>query len=292
MTIAGTDVEIPSARSLVWPVVCALRELGGSGRIDEIDDKVAQLEGFTDEQQQFDGRNGLELPYRLRWARTMAKKRGLVETVSRGVWALTKDGKEVDEAEVKRRRVMHARDPKKSAVPEDASVSSDTADEVEVVLDGDDAEQAWQATALAALQAMTPDAFERLCQRLLRQAGFINVAVTGRTGDGGIDRVGTYRMSLVSFPVFFRSKRYVGSAGSSQVRDFRGAMIGRGEKGLLITTGTFTSAARAEATRDGAPPLDLIDGEELVELLREHKLGITTELVEQVTVHTSFFDSI
>jgi restriction system protein len=238
------------------------------------------------------GRNGLELPYRLRWARTMAKKRGLVEIVSRGVWALTKDGKEVDRAEVKRRRVMHAPDRRRSAMPEGTSVSSEAADEAEVVdvLDGDDdAEHAWQATALVALQAMTPDAFERLCQRLLRQAGFINVAVTG---DGGIDGVGTYRMSLVSFPVFFQCKCYVGSVGSAQVRDFRGAMIGRGEKGLLITTGTFTSVARAEATRDGAPPLDLIDGEELVELLREHKLGISTELVEQVTVHPDFFDSI
>jgi restriction system protein len=295
VTTAGTDVEIPPAHTLVWPVVRALRELGGSGRIDEINDKVAQLEGFTDEQQQFDGRNnGLEIPYRLSWARTFAKKRDLLDNVSRGVWALTKDGQEVDQAEVERRRVMDTRDNKKRTTSE-ASLSSVVSgdDETVDVLDGDDdVEQTWQATVLGALQAMAPDAFERLCQRLLRQAGFINVAVTGRSGDGGIDGVGTYRMSLVSFPVFFQCKRYVGSVGSSQVRDFRGAMIGRGEKGLLITTGTFTSSARAEATRDGAPPLDLIDGEELVELLREQKLGITTELVEQVTVHTGFFDSI
>ncbi|MEU4246932.1 restriction endonuclease [Amycolatopsis sp. NPDC026612] len=295
MTTAEKNVEIPPAHTLVWPVVRALRELGGSGRIDEINDKVAQLEGFTDEQQQFDGRNnGLEIPYRLSWARTFAKKRDLLDNVSRGVWALTKDGQEVDQAEVERRRVMDTRDNKKRATSEStlSSVGSGD-DETMGVLDGDDdIEQNWQATALAALQAMAPDAFERLCQRLLRQAGFINVAVTGRSGDGGIDGVGTYRMSLVSFPVFFQCKRYVGSVGSAQVRDFRGAMIGRGEKGLLITTGTFTASARAEATRDGAPPLDLIDGEELVELLREHKLGITTELVEQVTVHPGFFDSI
>ncbi len=294
MTTAEKNVEIPPAHTLVWPVVRALRELGGSGRIDEINDKVAQLEGFTDEQQQFDGRNnGLEIPYRLSWARTFAKKRDLLDNVSRGVWALTKDGQEVDQAEVERRRVMDTRDNKKRATSESSLSSVVSGDETMDVLDGDDdIEQTWQATALAALQAMAPDAFERLCQRLLRQAGFINVAVTGRSGDGGIDGVGTYRMSLVSFPVFFQCKRYVGSVGSSQVRDFRGAMIGRGEKGLLITTGTFTASARAEATRDGAPPLDLIDGEELVELLREHKLGITTELVEQVTVHTGFFDSI
>ncbi len=289
MTTAEKNVEIPPAHTLVWPVVRALRELGGSGRIDEINDKVAQLEGFTDEQQQFDGRNnGLEIPYRLSWARTFAKKRDLLDNVSRGVWALTKDGQEVDQAEVERRRVMDTRDNKKRATSESSLSSVVSGDETMDVLDGDDdIEQTWQATALAALQAMAPDAFERLCQ-----AGFINVAVTGRSGDGGIDGVGTYRMSLVSFPVFFQCKRYVGSVGSSQVRDFRGAMIGRGEKGLLITTGSFTASARAEATRDGAPPLDLIDGEELVELLREHKLGITTELVEQVTVHAGFFDSI
>ncbi len=295
MTIAG-DVEVPPAHTLVWPVVRALRELGGSGRIDEINDKVAQLESFTDEQQQFDGRNnGLEIPYRLSWARTFAKKRELLENVSRGVWALTKDGQEVDKAEVERRRVMDTRDNRKRTRTEAAAVSSVESGDGETVdvLDSDEgAEPTWQATALTALQAMAPDAFERLCQRLLRQAGFINVVVTGRTGDGGIDGVGTYRMSLVSFPVFFQCKRYIGSVGAPQVRDFRGAMIGRGEKGLLVTTGSFTSAARGEATRDGAPPLDLIDGEELVELLREHKLGITTELVEQVTVHTEFFDAL
>jgi restriction system protein len=190
---------------------------------------------------------------------------------------------------------MDTRDNTKRTSAEAVAVSSVESGDGETVdvLDADEeVEPTWQATALAALQAMSADAFERLCQRLLRQAGFINVVVTGRTGDGGIDGVGTYRMSLVSFPVFFQCKRYVGSVGAPQVRDFRGAMIGRGEKGLLITTGSFTSAARGEATRDGAPPLDLIDGEELVELLREHKLGITTELVEQVTVHPGFFDSI
>ena len=104
---------------------------------------------------------------------------------------------------------------------------------------------------------LSPANFEKLAQRLLREEGFINTQVTGRSGDGGIDGQGVYRLSLLSFQVFFQCKRYAGSVGSGAVRDFRGAMAGRGDKGLLITTGTFTSSAREEATRDGAPPIDL-----------------------------------
>ena len=141
---------------------------------------------------------------------------------------------------------------------------------------------------------MKPDGFERLAQRLLREAGFISATVTGRTGDGGIDGLGVYRMSLVSFPVFFQCKRYKGSVGSAAVRDFRGAMAGRGDKGLLITTGTFTSEAKAEATRDGASPVDLIDGDRLCDLLKEYDLGVKTTVrqIEDITVDTEFFGDI
>jgi restriction system protein len=142
--------------------------------------------------------------------------------------------------------------------------------------------------------AMSPTGFEHLAQRLLRAAGFINTTVTGRSGDGGIDGVGVYRLSLVSFPVFFQCKRYKGAVGPDKVRDFRGAMAGRGDKGLLITTGTFTREARIEATRDGAPPIDLIDGEQLCELLKQHQLGVRTEerRVEDIKVVSSFFDEL
>lgn len=141
---------------------------------------------------------------------------------------------------------------------------------------------------------MSPDAFERLAQRLLREAGFRNVEVLGQSGDGGIDGVGVYRVSLVSFPVYFQCKRYRDSVGPNAVRDFRGAMSGRGEKGLLITTATFARAAREEATRDGAPPVELINGDDLCDLLKEYDLGVVTKerVVEDVTVDSDFFDDI
>jgi restriction system protein len=137
--------------------------------------------------------------------------------------------------------------------------------------------------------SMRPDAFERLARRLLREADFASVNVTGRSGHGGIDGPDDYRLGLVSFPVFFQCKRYQGSVPSSAVRDFRGAMAGRGDKGLLITTGSFSADGRKEATRDGAPPIDLIDGDRLCGLLKEYELGVRTEMVKSVKIDAGFF---
>ena len=137
---------------------------------------------------------------------------------------------------------------------------------------------------------MKPDAFERLCQRLLRESGFIEVEVTGKTGDGGIDGNGIIRMGgLISFNVLFQSKKHKANIGSSMVRDFRGAMIGRADKGLIISTSGFTYEAKKEATRDGAPPIDLIDGQMLVQKLKELRLGVTVKQVEEIDVNEAWF---
>ena len=134
--------------------------------------------------------------------------------------------------------------------------------------------------------------FERLAQRLLREAGFRNVQVRGGPSDGGLDGVGVYRLSLVSFPIYFQCKRFRGAVASSAIRDFRGAMSGRGEKGLLITTGSFTRSAREEAARDGAPPVDLVSGDELCDLLKDYRLGVrvTKRTIEDIEIEPKFFD--
>lgn len=153
-------------------------------------------------------------------------------------------------------------------------------------------ELSWRDELLATLLDMDPDAFERLVQRLLREAGFIQVEVTGRSGDGGIDGKGIMRLSgLLSFHVLFQCKRYRGSVSASQVRDFRGAMVGRADKGLLITTGNFTRDAMQEATRDGADPIDLVDGDKLLDLLKEFGLGVQTKRVEveQIAIDREWF---
>ena len=141
---------------------------------------------------------------------------------------------------------------------------------------------------------MAPDGFERLAQRLLRESGFVKVEVTGKSGDGGIDGSGVLRMNLISFHVLFQCKRYSGSVPTDVVRNFRGAMQGRADKGLIITTGTFTAGARKEATRDGAPAIDLIDGEALCQLLKEKELGVSVKPVvtEEISIDPRFFHEI
>ena len=140
---------------------------------------------------------------------------------------------------------------------------------------------------------MKPDAFERLSQRFLRELGFTNVEVTGKSGDGGIDGVGVIKLGgVLSFHVVFQCKRYTGSVSSSAIRDFRGAMIGRADKGLFITTGIFTRDAKQEAQRDGAPPVDLIDGNSLAEHLKNLRLGVDVQVREEVTIKPAWFNDI
>ena len=135
--------------------------------------------------------------------------------------------------------------------------------------------QDYRDEALDVLLSLAPEGFERLSQRLLREAGFTQVVVTGKSGDGGIDGFGILQVNpLVSFKVLFQCKRYAKSVAPSQVRDFRGAMSGRADKGIIITTGTFTAEAKREATRDGAPPVELIDGEKLIDMLERFELGL------------------
>jgi restriction system protein len=261
---------------------------------------VIKRQSFSDAQQAVLHNDGpeTEIGYRLAWARSYLKGMGLLTNSARGIWSLTDEGTALvtDPAATDSQRwervrelwqahLVEARKARKTRPSQDAG-DPDTAELSE--------ERGWKELLLDQLMDMPPDAFERLAQRLLREADFDSVNVTGKSGDGGIDGLGVYRLGLVSFPVFFQCKRYRGSVGPTAVRDFRGAMAGRGDKGLLITTGTFTADAKKEATRDGAPPIDLIDGDRLCELLKRYDLGVrtTTRTVEDVSIDGTFFGEI
>lgn len=283
------EPHIPQYHELMWPALQATKALGGSATVTEMDEATVEAAGFSEEQQAVphgDGRTS-ELKYRLHWARTHLKGIGALENSARGVWAVTDHGRSLVEekmhAETKawRSEIRAKRLAKRAAAIDEPSEAEDDASEL-----------AWKDSLIGRLLQLSPDGFERLSQRILREAGFVNVTVTGKSGDGGLDGVGTYRLSLVSFPVYFQCKRYKGAVTAGAVRDFRGAMAGRGEKGLLITTGSFTKEARNEATRDGAPPVELIDGEQLCELLREYRIGVEVrERVEyDVLVRPEFFN--
>jgi restriction system protein len=281
--------QIQPYTEMLWPTLMAVREIGDSGTIEEIVEKVIELEGFTEEQQAIPHGEGprTEIEYRLAWARTYLKGMGALNNSERGVWSTTEVGRTMTTDEVASRHAAYVAQLRESRKAKQLARA-----EQEDELDDDaSAPRDWKEQLLEALLEIPPDSFERLARRLLREAGFVSATVTGKSGDGGIDGIGVYRLSLVSFPVFFQCKRYRGSVGAGAVRDFRGAMSGRGDKGLLITTGSFTADAKQEATRDGAPPVDLIDGERLCDLLREYKLGVRSIVrqVEDIEISPEFF---
>jgi len=284
---------MPTFDSLMNPLLKALSQLGDSGSIDEIYEKVVELEKIDDEilsvPHNPEKSNQTEVAYRLAWARTYLRKYGFLENSSRGIWALTQKGKEEKEVVpskvLKHVRQLDKKEPKTKKYK--SSKNNTELDEVDIPEEA----KAWREELHQLLtQEISLDAFERLTQRLLRESGFVQVEVTGKTNDGGIDGKGIARINgLMSFHVIFQCKKYQGSVSSGAIRDFRGAMVGRADKGLFITTGTFTSAAIKEATRDGAPPVDLVDGESLAEKLKELSLGVKTEMVEKVTLDKEWF---
>jgi len=279
---------VPTFDAMLLPTIQALQVLGGSGTTEEIYDKVAQLLNLSDQVLEIlhGSTSQSEVEYRLAWSRTYLKKYGLLENSSRGIWSLASTSVDLDNLDA-REIVKAVRDADKNK-----SVSADTLDD-SVAPTETLKELAWHQQLHKALLSLDPAAFERLTQRLLRESGFTQVQVTGKSGDGGIDGVGIARVSgFLSFHVLFQCKRYQGSVTSAQIRDFRGAMQGRTDKGLFVTTGTFTRDAIKEATRDGAPPIDLIDGEQLVQRLKELSLGVKITMIEAVEVDEDWFTKI
>jgi restriction system protein len=280
--------DLPPLVDYLPPIIAALKTRGGSATIEELEEDVARLMKLTDKQRTVEHGSGNRtyFEYRLAWARSYLKKAGAIDNSERGVWQLTPRGASMGDPEL-RAVVSKVRSENRRA-----RAKKEADEEDEVVGDATYISTSWKEQLLDCLGSMPSAAFERLCQRLLREAGFLKVEVTGRSGDGGIDGIGVLRVQLVSFHVLFQSKRWKGSVGASVVRDFRGAMVGRADKGLIISTGTFTADARREATRDGAPAIDLVDGETLAELLKQFGLGIAVKMIEQVEVKPEFFESI
>lgn len=288
---------LPLYPDLRWVTLEALRNLPMPATNDEIDDAVAASLKLTLSQREVQAANGTksELSFRVGFCRSHLKIVGALKSERRGYWRLTSEGVDMDGETIERRFAEYLRDRRRERL---AQASNEQAQGVSATAasmgTGDDegVNGAWGDKLLDRLLKMSPDAFERLAQELLRSSGFEAVKVIGGSGDGGIDGTALYRFSLISFPVYFQCKRHKGTIGAPVVRDFRGAMAGRSDRGLIITTGSFTADAKREATRDGATPLDLIDGDNLCELLKERGLGVVVKerTVEDVTIDNEYFD--
>jgi restriction system protein len=270
------------------PLLEALKGLGGSAKAEEAVDRVADDLNLTDELlNETLPSGGSRFRNQVAWARFYLVREGLIDSSKHGVWSLTEKGfktrltlEQSRETFLKWVRIFQEQKKAKEKLEPIAeqvaegtgSISKDYREEV-----------------LTTMLSLPPAGFERLAQRLLRESGFTQVVVTGQSGDGGIDGFGILQVNpLVSFKVLFQCKRYAKSVAPSQVRDFRGSMSGRADKGIIITTGTFSQEARREATRDGAPPIELIDGEKLIDMLEKLELGL--KAVTTYEVEHAFFN--
>ncbi len=282
----GLSMDIPKFYELMQPVLTVVEELGGSGTNQEIAEGVIQCLKLSDDVVSHlhnpDKSSQTEIEYRLAWARTYLKNYGLLENSEKGVWAFSdkyKRGMKIEINQVLQTVRGKFKKPKKN----------NTNDVPEISVDPDN----WREVLHQTVLSLDPSAFERLTKRILREVGFVQVEVTGQSGDGGIDGKGIVKIQeVLSYHVVFQCKRYKGSVGSSAIRDFRGAMVGRADKGLFITTGTFTRDAAKEAIRDGASPIDLIDGDDLVDMLKKLRLGVNVRMVEEVEVDCGWFEKI
>jgi restriction system protein len=262
------------------PIIESLKDLGGSGTPSEVIDLAIDKLAISEKEQQATIKNGeSRVRNQAQWARLYLVKGGYISSSQRGIWTLTKKGREDNFSEEKAMKIIREQRKIYRISKKNKKVKSKPPKE-----DVDDQPELFSETNLLdVLRHLPPAGFEKICQRLLRESGFQEVKVTGKSNDGGIDGYGILEINpFVSFNVLFQSKRYKGAVSASQVRDFRGAMQGRADKGIIITTGAFTSEAKKEARRDGAPPIELVDSEKLVEMFEKLQLGVIPKTIYQV----------
>lgn len=283
--------KMEGAQFVRWfgPLLDALRKLGGSGSPDEVVEQIAADLNVPDiVQNELTPSGQPRFRNQVAWARFYLVREGLLDSSRRGVWSLTDRGRNTSltyeqATDVFRRWVAIFQERRKAKADAQEPLEEQVAEETGAPSND------YRAEVLAVLRSLPPAGFERLSQRLLREAGFTHVEVTGQSNDGGIDGHGTLMINpLVSFKVLFQCKRYANSVTPSLVRDFRGAMSGRADKGIIITTGSFTAEARREANRDGAPPIELVDSEKLIDMLAHLELGLRP--ITTYELDNSFFE--
>jgi len=264
----------------IEPLIITLRKIGGSGSSSEVTDAIIDVLDISEIELNKTIKNGQSrIRNQVAWARHYCVIYGLIDSSKRGIWALTDKGMKIQLSETEIQNIIKSGRTSHKKQKSNKSIQNiETADT-----------EPYETELLEILKSISPSGFERICQRLLREAGFEKVIVTGKTNDGGIDGYGILKINpLVSFNVIFQCKRYKESVSSPQIRDFRGAMAGRADKGIFITTGRFTQEAKKEARRDGVPPIELVDGEMLVNMFEEFELGL--KQVTTYEINYNFFE--
>lgn len=274
--------RVPTILELAWPTLKVLESLGGCASNEQIAIKLAESFRLPDEV--FPGPQGgggrTELEDRAAWARTDLKRIGAVENRSRGVWCITDLGRRVPDEKSLLEAIKKGPPPPGPNDPDEPPTVQD---------DPRKCDKDWRDEVLGLLRSMDPKSFIGLCNQVLEESGFRQVEIIDKTGNGDILGSGVARINLVSFHILFQFKRSSTPVDGAEIRDLRGAMVGRAEKGLFVTTGKFTDSASQEAVRSGAPVIDLISGTEFCDLLKDLELGVSTTKVEVIGVDPEYF---
>ena len=265
---------VPGYAPLIEATFAALKELGGSGKNNEINAKAVEILNLSEEILAVPHLNSgsiSEVDYRLAWARTLLKNRGALENSARSVWSITpafSDVEKVDGQDIEKNYKRPAKEVSSKKLSDEQQMEDAGVEVPEEV-------RPWRKKLYNVLTNMNPYSFEKLTQRLLRECGFDDVKVTRKSGDGGIDGTGKLKINgIFSFNIAFQCKRYQGSVGAPDIRDFRGSLTTDIEKGLFITTGSFSKQAIDEASNPGKKQIDLISGEEFMTKLAEYGIGL------------------
>lgn len=281
--------QVPNYAILIEATFLALKELGGSGHNDEINKKVYDILKVPNSILEIlhTGRTSFsEIDYRLAWARTLLKNYGAIINSARRVWVISPEFANIEKvsgAEIEKYKNLS----RNNEHPEPISNNTPSPEDIELPTEV----KSWRQRIYDILINMDPFAFERLTQRLLRESGFTDVVVTKRSGDGGIDGYGKLKINgVISFNIAFQCKRYQGTVGAPEIRDFRGSLTRNIEKGLFVTTGTYSSAAKEEAANIGKQQIDLIDGEDFIEMLADYSIGLKE--VKDYEVDEEYFSKI
>lgn len=271
--------DLPMHVKFFLPIMSTLKKLGGSGTISEVKDTLIEILNIPEEKLEEKYKSGVsKIDNQIHWSKVYLTRAGLINTSDQNIWSLTEKG---FKSELSDEDVLLIFKQIHSGFVTQRGKSKKTKNLVDIEPPLEI--QPHKEELVSILQALPPDGFERLCQRLLRASGFSKVVVTGKSGDGGIDGEGILQINpLVSLKVIFQAKRYKGAVSASQIRDFRGAMQGRAEKGIFITTGRFTQEAKNEALREGAPPIELVDANKLTVLFEQRKLGLKSKIVYEI----------
>jgi len=278
----GANNQVPDYSVLIEAIYSAIKELDGSGSIEEINEQAIKILNLSDEvlSVPHTNSNTTEVKYRLAWSRTLLKKYGAIVNSARGIWSVTTafynigsiNGREVRIAT--REAYLSKRNDESEVMESDDSISEEL--------------EPWRKKLYEVLINMDPFAFERLAQRVLRESGFTEVKVTKKTGDGGIDGVGKLKINgIVSFNVAFQCKKYQTPVSAGEIRNFRGSLTTDIEKGIFLTTSSFSRPAEEEAANPGKQQIDLIDGEDLIDKLAEFSIGVRE--VKDYEIDEEFF---